>query len=62
MTVELQKKILWENWFETTHFFINNTIFLVSLKLLSEVPKMRLKIAMKLNFQFEARQLLTKLL
>ena len=36
------------NDFFVTHFFISNPIFRLSLELLSEVPKMRLKIAMKL--------------
>ena len=31
-----------------TFFFISNPIFRLSLELVSEVPKMRLKIAMKL--------------
>ena len=36
-----------------TFFFISNPIFRLSLQLLSEVPKMRLKVAMKLLTFFD---------
>ena len=36
-----------------THFFISNPIFGLSLELLSEVPEMRLKVAMKLLTIFD---------
>ena len=36
-----------------TFFFISNPIFRLSLELLSEVPKKRLKIAMKLLTSFD---------
>ena len=47
----LMKRFVWEcnkRALSTHFFFISNPIFRLSLELLSEVPKMRLKIAMKL--------------